>query len=80
MNGSDGRESVIGRATLARQSFMAKADNYVELKVLEDVQILANARLQEIDDLKEQFKKLEVEFDSEITKNEKLTADIRKVE
>lgn len=59
---------------------MAKADNYVELKVLEDVQILANARLQEIDDLKEQFKKLEVEFDSEITKNEKLTADIRKVE
>ena len=59
MNGSDGRESVIGRATLARQSFMAvaflavlaKADNYVELKVLEDVQtqileifkILANA-------------------------------------
>lgn len=37
MNGSDGRESVIGRATLARQSFMAKADNYVELKVLEDV-------------------------------------------
>ena len=41
----DGRESTIGRATLARQSFMAKADQYVELKVLEDVQILANARL-----------------------------------
>lgn len=44
MNEED-RGSVMGRATLARQSFMAKADNYVELKVLEDVQILANARL-----------------------------------
>lgn len=74
------RGSVVGRNTMARQSFLAKADNYVEIKVLHEVQAIANSRLQEINDLKEQFKKLEEEYDKEITKNEKLTLDIRKVE
>ena len=59
----DIRGTSIGRASLARQSFMAKADQYVEITVLEDVQILANARLEEINDQKEQFKKLEEEYD-----------------